>query len=445
MINSQAFKAFNKLMTAGTTFSLAVITLSLSSCTPSIQRNLKKSILETELKFNDHTGFALYDLAKDKIIYQHKADRYFTPASNTKVFTLYTCFTILGDSLPSVKYLDTGDSLIFWGAGDPTLYNSRVYGTNEVLNFLKTSTKPLYFSSANFHTTRFGLGWAWDDYNGNYQPERSALPMYGNVLTGNLKGKELTITPSRFTTNVAIGAIQQGADLYRDEHTNHFVFHPSPTMIDGVLEVPFRPSDSLITQLLQDTLHRAITIISRPIDSMAGTIYSVPADSVYKVMMQDSDNLIAEQLLLQCSLILSDSLRPEIAIQFMQRNQLADLPDKVQWVDGSGLSRYNLFTPRSIIMVWKKLYEKVPRQRLLPLLAAGGENGTIRNWYKSDRPYIFGKTGTLANNHCLSGYLITKSGKTLIFSFMNSNYLATTSEIRKNMQRILEYIRNEYK
>jgi D-alanyl-D-alanine carboxypeptidase/D-alanyl-D-alanine-endopeptidase (penicillin-binding protein 4) len=69
----------------------------------------------------------------------------------------------------------------------------------------------------------------------------------------------------------------------------------------------------------------------------------------------------------------------------------------------------------------------------------------VKNWYKADSPYIFGKTGSLSNNHCLSGYLITKSGKTLIFSFMNSNFVASTSDIRSNMQGILEYIRDNYR
>jgi D-alanyl-D-alanine carboxypeptidase/D-alanyl-D-alanine-endopeptidase (penicillin-binding protein 4) len=137
-------------------------------------------------------------------------------------------------------------------------------------------------------------------------------------------------------------------------------------------------------------------------------------------------------------------LQPEIAIRYVKENFLNDLKDEPEWVDGSGLSRYNLFTPRSVVQVWDKIYRLVPRERLLPLLATGGKNGTVRNWYKADKPYIFGKTGSLSNNHCLSGYLVTKSGRTLIFSFMNSNFTATTTEIRKNMQEILNRIYENY-
>ena len=78
------------------------------------------------------------------------------------------------------------------------------------------------------------------------------------------------------------------------------------------------------------------------------------------------------------------------------------------------------------------------------LLAVGGQKGTLKNSYKNDPPYIFGKTGSLNNNHVLSGYLITRKGKLLIFSLMNNNYLAPTNDVRKHMQEILYTIYTKY-
>lgn len=176
----------------------------------------------------------------------------------------------------------------------------------------------------------------------------------------------------------------------------------------------------------------------------AQTLYGIPSDSLYKVMMQESDNFIAEQLLQMCAGILSDSLKSTVAIDYAKSHFLFDLPDQPHWVDGSGLSRYNLFTPRSIVRVWEKILAVAPRERLFQILAIGGKAGTIKNYYKSTPPYIYGKTGTLSNNHCLSGFLITKKGKLFIFSFMNNNYTTSTDEIKKNMESVLFEIHERY-
>jgi serine-type D-Ala-D-Ala carboxypeptidase/endopeptidase (penicillin-binding protein 4) len=209
-------------------------------------------------------------------------------------------------------------------------------------------------------------------------------------------------------------------------------------------DVPFKVSTELTANMLTDTLNKMVRAVHKPVPKNALTVYSLPVDSLYRVMMQESDNFIAEQLLLMCSQVISDTLQPEIAIHHIKENFLKDLKDEPRWVDGSGLSRYNLFTPRSIVEVWEKIYQLLPRERLFALLATGGRSGTIKNWYNANAPFIFGKTGSLSNNHSLSGYLITKNGKTLIFCFMNNNYTTSINEIRRNMENILRTIYEKY-
>jgi serine-type D-Ala-D-Ala carboxypeptidase/endopeptidase (penicillin-binding protein 4) len=158
-------------------------------------------------------------------------------------------------------------------------------------------------------------------------------------------------------------------------------------------------------------------------------------------MMHVSDNFIAEQLLLYCAWQRSGTMNTEQAIDFAKKNFLNDLPDEPKWVDGSGLSRYNLVTPRSLVAVLDKIQQTIPRQRLFGIFPSGGVNGTIKSNYRNgDSPYIFAKTGTLRNNHCLSGYLLTKKGKMLIFSFMHNNYTGYLSSLRKEMEGILKQV-----
>lgn len=420
------------------------VLVSCFACSPVPKAFLRKSLKETETNFKDHTGFVLYDIARKQTLYEYNGAKYFTPGSNTKIFTFYTALTLLGDSVPALRYLVSKDSLIFWGTGDPSLLNKEVHNNSRVFSFLKSSPYSLFYSEANFYTTHFGSGWAWDDYNDYYSMERSSFPIYGNLVSFKGTKSKIDVQPPYFKSYVKIGPIEKKAKTIRQQENNEFIYHPDLTRKQFKADVPFRVDAELTTHLLSDTLKKMVRHAQRPFSKNTTVLYSVPVDSLYKVMMEESDNFIAEQLLLVCSQVVSDSLKPEIAINHMKKNYLQDLSDEPIWVDGSGLSRYNLFTPRSIVQLWAKIYQRVSRERLLPLLATGGKSGTIKNWYNAESPYIFGKTGSLSNNHCLSGYLVTKKGKTLIFSFMNNNFTTSVNDIRRNMEKILKSIYEKY-
>jgi len=413
-------------------------------CSPISKKSLDKTFRQTDKNFKDHTGFALYDPEKQNTLYEYKSSHYFTPGSNTKIFTFFSCLTLLGDSIPALKYVQQGDSLIFWGTGDPSFLYKEVFDNRRVYSFLKSTSRSLYFSDQNFQTTNFGPGWAWDDYNDYYSAERSPFPVYGNILSLRAYGKSVEIQPPYFKNYIKVEGKEEKAKVIRRLESNEFVFHPNFSQKEFKADVPFKASGELTSTLLTDTLKKMVRLVAKPLSKSALTLYSTPVDTLYKVMMQESDNLIAEQLLLICSGTLSDTLQPEIAIRYMKKNLLNDLKDEPRWVDGSGLSRYNLFTPRSVVQLWDKIYRRLPRERLFALLATGGKSGTIKNWYYGKEPYIFGKTGSLSNNHCLSGYLVTKKGKTLIFAFMNNNFTTAVNDIRRNMENILRSIYESY-
>ena len=61
------------------------------SCSSSKYKKTKKdisSILETPFFNNQFTGFILYNPETKDTLYSQQANKYFTPASNTKILTL---------------------------------------------------------------------------------------------------------------------------------------------------------------------------------------------------------------------------------------------------------------------------------------------------------------------------------------------------------------------
>jgi D-alanyl-D-alanine carboxypeptidase/D-alanyl-D-alanine-endopeptidase (penicillin-binding protein 4) len=418
--------------------------LLLYSCASAPRSMIKGHLHSMEQSFQEFTGFMLYDPEKKKVLFEHNASRYFTPASNTKIFTLFAGLNLLGDSIPALRYSILGDSLIFTGTCDPSFLYKPVCDS-DVYEFLSRSPYELFYTEANWNTAPFGPGWSWEDYDFYYSPMRSPFPIYGNTFEAVYLNGKLTTKPSYFEKFVVpSGDTAETSSLIRSPYSNEVRFTPGRNDRIRNWTKPFITDASMVVQLLSDTLNRPVTFVQQTPATTWQTIYSVPADSLYKVMMQDSDNFIAEQLLLLCAGALGDTLDPQVAIDYVKDNFLKDLPDEPQWNDGSGLSRYNLVTPRSVVILWEKLLGSVDRERLFSLLATGGVSGTIKNYYVAEKPYVYGKTGTLSHVHCLSGYIVTKRGRTLIFSLMNTNYSVPTRRVRESMERLLEMIRDRY-
>ncbi|QDA61173.1 D-alanyl-D-alanine carboxypeptidase/D-alanyl-D-alanine-endopeptidase [Hymenobacter jejuensis] len=406
---------------------------------------LERMMDKSEVLAKHNVGVCITDVATGEQLYGLNAERYFTPASNMKLFSLYAGLHLLGDSLPSLRYVVRHDSLVFWGTGDPTLLHGDVPSRRQ-FDFLENRPEKLFYCQIPC-VEPFAPGWTWDDYNYYYQPERGPFPIYGHTVRFYAKAGQAKprIAPRDFAASV-----EPAPPGYRSsDHVRRAVlenrFFVLPFTKNWIDETPFRTSPELLLKLLQDTLHRSVGTAPwrlRPQDSVR-TLAGLPVDSLYRRMLQVSDNFLAEQLVLMCSTKLGrDSLDTNRVIRLVTKQYLQDMPDAPQWVDGSGLSRLNLVTPRTLVALLLKLHREVPEPRLLSLLAAGGGHGTLRRVYHdASGPWFWGKTGTLTNNHNVCGYLRTKKGNLLAVSFMNNNFLQDTGDIRKEMERILKEVR----
>lgn len=399
-----------------------------------IKHKINKELTSSIFK-NQFTGIYIYDVNADKTIYNYNGTKYFTPASNAKIFTLFTGLELLSDSIPAFKYAINKDTITILGTGDPTFLHP----------FFKDSTafkmakkyKKVNLITNNITDKKFAPGWAWEDYDSYFSPEKSAFPMYGNVVTIQNEN-ELKVTPKFFENDLKITDKSYG----RKEFANDFYFDKNRTRKTAI---PMIVDSILIKNLWNDILPNKVNLIKESAIIPLKIAYSIPSDSLYKRMMIESDNFLAEQLLILASSILSDTLNSSKVRTFILENQLKDLKQKPRWVDGSGLSRYNLYTPNSFVEVLTKMYKKIPEERLFSFFPAGGKSGTLKDWFSGDdKPYIYAKSGTLGNNYSLSGYLITNTNKVLVFSFMNNHFMHANSKIKTQIQIILEQLRDNY-
>jgi D-alanyl-D-alanine carboxypeptidase/D-alanyl-D-alanine-endopeptidase (penicillin-binding protein 4) len=414
----------------------------LSSCSVSykLNRTATKYILHNEAFVNAHTGISIYEPAKEKYWYNFQGEKYFTPASNTKLATCYAAMKYLGDSLTGIKYNIINDStVVIKGMGDPTFLHSD-FIINPVFDFLK---KYKHIRVINSHFDAYvGSGWGWGDYLEDYMAQRSEFPFHGNTVKVEWHPNHtLSFLPSFFSSSTVIrGNLSKGYHAYRPWDTNDFTFTDGNTIHS---EIPFRPDEQTLQHLLQDTLKGAIKIIENYSDHLTAIIHSQPTDSLLKPMMHRSDNFFAEQSLLMVSQKLLGIMDDNKVIDTLLKSDYKLMPQKPGWADGSGLSRYDLFSPKDFIFILNKMKNDFGMERIENILPTGGE-GTIRSYYLRDSGYIFVKTGTLNGVVALSGFLYTRKNKLLIFSILVNNHRSSATSIRKGIEKFIQYVRDTF-
>ncbi|NQZ75790.1 MAG: D-alanyl-D-alanine carboxypeptidase [Ekhidna sp.] len=422
--------------------------LLISSCSSikqiAVEKDISQLLNKSETFASQFTGFSLYDIEEGKFIAEYNADLKFTPASNTKLLTMYAVLRTFSDSIPSILYQAHESSIYIEPLGDPSfLYHP--FKNQPIYNFL-TQYDSILITLPKEEILPFGSGWAWDDYSYEFQPERSWWPIYGNALT-ILRDTDSTVSgsPSFFNDYIDLFDSESRATPKRDLSYNRFTVNGNMDSSRLESTVPFKYSDELLTTLLGDTLNRPV-VLSKQEMVYSDTAFSMSTDHVLAYMMKPSDNFLAEQLLI-LSARKNKFYNSRQFIETFKKRELRDLSDIV-WVDGSGLSRYNLISPRDYVVLLRKCHDEFGWERMTAILPKGGE-GTLKNLYlpneeHEEKPFIFAKTGTLSNNHNLSGYLISKSGKRLIFSMMNNHYTKPTAAIKKAMEQFLIDIREAY-
>jgi D-alanyl-D-alanine carboxypeptidase/D-alanyl-D-alanine-endopeptidase (penicillin-binding protein 4) len=472
----------------------------LFSCSPSrqIAKSAKQNVLNNDALQTAHVGISIYEPASGKYWYNYQGDKYFVPASNTKLPTCYAAMKYLGDSLVGLRYGVPEEkwfkehALIFEPTGDPTFLHVD-YKKQPVFDFLTQALliekrHPAIFLKPDDETEKWGNGWSWNDYDADYMAERSKLPIFGNVIHISLKDSADRFIddpfvpgqkkPWPFFTGVHYfdslinKRVMPGSDelkksnpklkITREIGANDFLVEAGNATFKR-MDMPFVTNNlETASEILSDTFKkpfRDIVTTTKEKDKYAYlcedcdigfvhinkwiSIHSQLTDSLLKPMMHRSDNFFAEQSLLMVSNELLGVMNDAKVIDTLLKTDFKNLPQKPRWVDGSGLSRYNLFTPQDFVFILNKMKTDFGMDRIKNILPTGNE-GTLEGRFVADSNFIFAKTGTLSGVVALSGFLYTKKNKFLIFSVLVNNHNASATQVRKAAEKFIQGIRDKY-
>jgi D-alanyl-D-alanine carboxypeptidase/D-alanyl-D-alanine-endopeptidase (penicillin-binding protein 4) len=428
-------------------------------------------------------GLMVSDAATGEVLYARNADGYFMPASNTKLFTTALALATLGPdyrvrtTVSSNGTLDAGGvlsgDLVLVGRGDANLSNRKFpFGKKEeregppekilaefadavVARGVKEVSGDVIADDSMFQHELFPSGWLVDDILWSYGAAVSAIAVNDNTFALDLRPGAGEGDPARIDDGLAgdfysvenlvvTGArgIEEKLALARDPGSH--VLHLSGTMpldapvrrLNIAIEDPAEYAASVLSRLLQARGVRidghvrarhasAVSIDTAAPPALLAEHTSVPLSDEIRLTNKNSENLHAELLLLLAAHEKVGARNYEDAMKFASiffRN--AGIADgDVVLSDGSGLSRKDLVTPRSVVQLlryaasqpWGELYRST--------LPVAGEDGTLSDRMKNSPAAgrVFAKTGTIGHGNALSGYATSIHGERLLFSILGNN------------------------
>ncbi|WP_204140502.1 D-alanyl-D-alanine carboxypeptidase/D-alanyl-D-alanine-endopeptidase [Halomicronema sp. CCY15110] len=396
-----------------------------------------------------------------------EGDRFFVPASTLKLLTTAAVLTALGPEhtlqTSVLGTTSTGDrtTLQVIGGGDPSFDQASLTAlATQLARQPIPSVEVLYGDDTAFPGAAVNPNWEWEDVQAGYGAPVNALILDENEIVLNLVpqglGEPLQVVWAEprqglgwqienYSTTVAAGApeyVSVGRDLGQPvlrvwgqliagspaETTSIAEPNPSQAFLDA-LQTALAAQDIRVRQT------RLSGVQAGDRWTPLASITSPPLAELLIPTNQNSNNLYAEALLKilgQQQPNATDATDAGVAIA---RQVLTDLGMDVAelvMVDGSGLARKNLVTPRAMVDALQGMARSPHFPTYRDSLAVTGVSGTLRNRLK-DTPAagrVYGKSGAISRNFALAGYLEPPNYEPLAFSIFINNINARGSTAR---------------
>lgn len=435
---------------------------------PSLRAQID-SLVNVAALSNAIVGINVRSLTTGDTLYDKNSNTSLIPASNLKLLTTATALKTLGPdfTMSTRLYFDGalqdsifyGD-LILRGGGDPTLvWSDSANGIPQLESLLnklqllgiRRIHGRLIGDDTFFDDQKYGIGWSWENDPYYFQPELSALSINQNcvnfIIHGDSIGTPAAIRleppfPSINVKNDITTSFSSSITIERDAGSNFF--HAQGSIARGAtlrrtrtIHNPAHTAIRYFAQLLNQAgiqcdsvfiIHDLNQFTYDPDSTLFLEIESPPLSQIVHDINKNSQNLDAELLLkLIGKQIKNDgSSRAGAQVVMYLLNEWGADTTGLNMVDGSGLSRKNLVTPAGFVAALTAMHSDSVFYHSLPM---SGIDGTLDRYAWTRNRNVHAKTGTLDYVKALSGYIVTQSGDSLVFSFLVNHHLADTNKI----------------
>ncbi len=429
-------------------------------------------------------GIKIVSLDSGKTLFEHDAQKLFSPASNCKLYTVALALNRLGSdyriktSLYAAEKPDSSGTLhgdlIIYGRGDPTinthLHDNDIYQALSSLVAaltnagVKAITGDIVGDDTYYRGVPYGSGWAWDDLENYYGAEISALTINDNCLQLTAKPGDTAGTPCKLSLSPETSYLtlsNRTETVEKGGHRKINFFRPlgeNVVYVSGQMPVGDAPYTDDVTMhdpaglfaaYFKDALARAgINVTGKArsvtwldVDPHAtdcnklvelGFAESLPMGDIAREVHKPSQNLYTDLLLAhvgeksRTSETRTDDTSEDLGIRELNKflGEVGVKKGDTLFEEGSGLGRDNLTTPNATVTLLKFMNSNKCATVYYDSLPIAGVDGTLRNRMKGTPAAgnLHAKTGTLRWAISLSGYVTTAAGEHLAFSIMLNRF-----------------------
>ena len=365
------------------------------------------AVLEEVLFTTASVGIKVVAVETGEVIYEKNSHKLHHPASTTKLFTAATALAKLGSDyqFETTLYADTVvatevvGNIYLKGRADPVLQPQDIVKLGDALLQMgvKSVQGDVVVDETYLDAIWEGPGWMWDD-----------RPLWISALSIREVEPDANIMSRAFACGhlLKVALMEKGVQIAggivsgtvpSDAHS--VAKHLSPPLAD-ILKLMNKPSDNWIAELLFKTM--GAEVIGEPGTWKKGR---------------------------------------EVITGFLE--EIMDEPPAHRFVDGSGLSRYNLLNAELLTRLLVYMYhnfELMPEY--LSSLPIAGVDGTLKNRMQgmSAERMLRAKTGTLSGVSALAGYTVTADDEVFAFGILISHYVGPAASARRVQDRIGNYL-----
>ena len=392
-----------------------------------LERQLNRSIAKEAVFQGAQVSVSIFDLEQKKEVVSLQSDKKILPASTIKLVPFLGALQTFGFSLPALHYKKQDGRFYFWSSGYPLLGHPSL-ANDDVLTFLKKQKDSLFYIPRPMTSPALGSGWAWDDTSFAFSAKKSSFPFHGNLvqISSSPESDRLRFSPLGFEQRIPYTKKQESYELLAKEQ-----IHRLSRVKADTLSLPFTPSDSLFVQLIQDAIATSIYIGSKQEVSLEGyKTFTTTKTLLYKALLHDSNNLVAESLVLMLCGTSQWELNTQQGLLLLYQQNKTLKPQFLQ-VDGSGLSRYNLASPKGLQEALGTIYKMIGSRNIKTLFPQANSEGTLTPYApQHNLEFVYAKSGNLRNNHVLVGYIFTDTKKPFSFVISVNNYTGDKKAIQ---------------